>query len=312
MSQHAPAIDVIVAAWRAAPTIERAILSALAQAEVARVIVVDDCSPDETARVAAACDSGDGRLLVLRQPVNAGPSAARNRAIAVSTSPWIAILDADDWLEPGRFAGLLAYARDVDIVADDVLTLIEGEATAPRAMLGNITVPQLVDLATFVRSNIAHRRSDRAELGFVKPILRRDFLAAHDVQYREDMRLGEDYELYARALALGGRMLLVPPQGYVYVQSPFSLAGTHGIDDLRRLRDCDDALPAPNAAAKVALRAHRDSIDCKLQWRLLIEAVKARDLRAGLTTFTRSSTVSLFLAEQLARQAWERCMAFTR
>src|SRR5271163_4317443 len=44
----ANSVDVIVAAWNRASTIERAVLSALAQPEVRSVIVIDDCSTDDT------------------------------------------------------------------------------------------------------------------------------------------------------------------------------------------------------------------------------------------------------------------------
>lgn len=304
-------IDVIVAAWRAESTIARAVRSALDQPEVARVIVVDDASPDGTVAAAQACDRGDGRLVVLQQPANAGPAAARNRAIDAGSAPWIAILDADDWFEPGRFAGLLAYSQDADVVADNLLTVTEDEPAHPRPMLGDVDGPVSIDLVTFVTSNVAHRLRERRELGFVKPIFRRSFLDRLALRYRPELRLGEDYELYARALANGARMLLVPAQGYVYVQSAGSLAGTHRTEDLQRLRDADDGLLAIGGLDKrgrAALRAHRTSVDCKLQWRRFIDAWKAREPVTLLGTLTRSPRVSLFLAEQLGMQVLRRSL----
>jgi succinoglycan biosynthesis protein ExoU len=70
MPDESAAIGVVIAAWNAAPTIGRAIASALVQPEVAEVIVVDDASADETMAAALAADDG--------------PAAARNRAIAES------------------------------------------------------------------------------------------------------------------------------------------------------------------------------------------------------------------------------------
>ena len=100
-------VAVIIAAMNASATIARAIISALADRNVREVIVVDDASSDDTAAVARAADDGSNRLTVLVQPANAGPAAARNRAIDASSSPLIAILDADDFLLPGRFDALL-------------------------------------------------------------------------------------------------------------------------------------------------------------------------------------------------------------
>jgi succinoglycan biosynthesis protein ExoU len=90
-------ICVIIAARDAAATVGRAIRSALAEPEVAEVLLVDDGSRDRTADEALAADDGTGRLLVLSLDRNRGPAFARNHAIARSTAPLLSILDADDF-----------------------------------------------------------------------------------------------------------------------------------------------------------------------------------------------------------------------
>ena len=304
-------ITVVIAAYNAAGTIARAIRSALAEPEVAEIVVVDDASTDETAALARACDDGSGRLRVLVQPSNAGPSAARNRAIRESVAPWIAILDADDFFLPGRARGLLSFAADADLVADDLWQVEEGAETGPRRnMLRPSPAGSLpVSLREFVYSNVTKRGVQRAELGFIKPIIRRAFLETHGVTYREDMRLGEDYELYVHALGHGARLLLVPAQGYVAVVRPDSLSGRHSEDDLRRLRDCDAGLEQKlslDDADKAALRAHYLSVDCRLQWRNLILAVKQRSVPAALACFHRPYPVPFYLAGKLAGQLYLR------
>ncbi|MEB3168797.1 MAG: hypothetical protein VKK97_08705, partial [Synechococcaceae cyanobacterium] len=92
-------------------------------------------------------------------------------------------------------------------------------------------------------------------------------------------------ELYARALALGARFLLLPPQGYLCVVRSGSLSRRHGADDLRRLRDCDAelaTLPGLDTADRKALRRHAASIECRLQWHLLQAALKRGDLRGAM------------------------------
>ncbi len=97
-------ICVVIPAFDAAATIARAVRSALAEREVSEVIVVDDASRDATAAAAARADDGSGRLRLIRFDANRGPAAARNAAIAASRAPFVAILDADDYLVAGRFA----------------------------------------------------------------------------------------------------------------------------------------------------------------------------------------------------------------
>ncbi len=306
MTASAP-ITVIIAAYNAEATIARAITSALAQPEAAEVVVVDDASRDGTIAIAKAADDGTSRLQVIAQSPNAGPAAARNKAIAASLSPWITVLDADDFMLPGRLKGLLAASMDADLIADDMWQVPENSVDGARtALIGDrLALPRTVTLTQFVLSNVTDTRRERAELGFIKPLMRREFLANHGIRYQEHMRLGEDYELYTRALAHGARLLLLPAQGYISVVRPNSLSSLHSERDLQNLRDCDDALgniKALNADEKKALHQHYLSVDCRLQWRLLINAVKQKNIGAALKCFMRPWPVPAFLAGQLYEQ----------
>ena len=236
-------VSVIIAAYNASAYIARTVASALAEPDVSEVIVIDDASTDDTAGRALTAGAGNSKLKVLVQKQNAGPSAARNRAIRESTAPWITVLDADDFFMSGRMKGLLAYANDTDFIADDMWQVAESNINGEKTKLLGLTnqPPQQIDFLKFVLSNITCSKRQRAELGFIKPLMRREFLAKHNITYQEQMRLGEDYELYARSLALGARMVLIPAQGYVSVVRPNSLSGNHSINDviaMPRYKNC--------------------------------------------------------------------------
>jgi succinoglycan biosynthesis protein ExoU len=288
---HAPAqginarreVAVIVAAWRASATIGRAVASALNQSETAEVVVVDDCSNDDGATLAAAraADDGTGRLKVIALDKNSGPARARNAAIAASRAPWVAILDSDDFMEAGRLAALLALAHEgYDLIADDLLQTREGRPLSegkPIWFRDNQT-PIDVNFSLFVASSIPRAGRGRGEMAFIKPLMRRAFLERHQLSYNEAMRLGEDYDLYARALSLGGRMRLVPYVGYVSVWRTTSLSATHNRADLREYEASDDRLLTSDTLAeaeKWLVREHRFSTRIRIVWIDFMEALKA-------------------------------------
>lgn len=303
-NQPTDRVAVIIAAYHAEATIARAVRSALEQPQAAEVVVVDDASRDGTVQAALAADDGSGRLRVLIQPSNAGPSAARNRAIAATGAPWITILDADDFFLGGRIGGLLDYVGwDVDIVADDLWQVSVDDVDGARNCLFDFPLdePRMLSFEAFVLGNITRARS-RGELGFIKPLISRSFLKQHMMQYDETLRLGEDYALYARMLAAGARMLLVPAQGYVSVVRPDSLSALHSEQDLRRLRDSDVGLLTfenLTRADKRAIRQHYRSVDCRLQWRALIRAKKERNPFAVWDCFMKPPSIVFYLVRQI-------------
>lgn len=302
-------VAVLIAAYNAERTIARAVASALAQPEVTEVCVVDDLSKDGTVAAALACDDGAGRLKVIRQTVNQGPAAARNRGIDETRAPLIAVLDADDYLLAGRTQGLLAHRHDAELICDDLLRVFEGAEDARPQPAWDIAAAVPISFETFVERNVPRGGAARQELGFLKPLIRRSFLDAHGLRYRDDLRLGEDFDLYARALALGARMLLTPAAGYVAVMSAGSLSGRHSEHDLVRLRDASARLGEirrMSGSERRALRRHAANLDCKVAWLRLIEAVKARDLRGVAAPFLRPGPVPAYLVARLAEQVVER------
>jgi glycosyltransferase involved in cell wall biosynthesis len=81
------------------------------------LILVDDCSTDNTPDIAKRYQMQDDRVLVLSLPVNSGPAIARNAGIRVARGEWIGILDSDDVAMPSRFEKQMKLAdRDKGLV----------------------------------------------------------------------------------------------------------------------------------------------------------------------------------------------------
>ena len=104
-----PSVSVIVAAYNAAETIERAVASVVAQTRHDwELLIVDDGSTDATPRILRRLTRADGRIRAIRLARNSGSAAARNVAWRAARTPWIAVLDADDAWHPNKLAVHLA------------------------------------------------------------------------------------------------------------------------------------------------------------------------------------------------------------
>lgn len=268
-------VCVIITARNAAATVGDAVRSALIQPEVAEVIVVDDASSDETAAAARQAAAGDARLNVLRNDTNLGPAAGRNRAIAASQAPLLAILDADDYFLPGRFAMLLRVGG-WEMAADNIAFVPETSGPLQAADLP-MTQPGLraLSLAEFAAGNLHRKRAtQRGELGFLKPVLSRAFLDRHDLRYDEGLWLGEDFDIYVRMLTKGARFLVSNGCGYVARVRARSLSGQHRTADLGRLlQACRTHLrdPALPEAARNPLARHLDEVRARYLLRSFLD-----------------------------------------
>lgn len=288
-----PKVAIIIAAYNASKTILGALESALFQPEVAEIIVIDDCSSDETKKIVSKAAESDSRIILIEQPFNQGPSAARNRGLAHSTSPFVAVLDSDDIFLPGRFARI--FAQDGwDLCADNIRftrdssTLQENNAKGAEG--ARVCT---VDFETFVTGNIGDRSTRRRELGFLKPVIRRDFLNAHGLQFDERCRLGEDFVLYSNILARGARFIVLEESGYAALERDNSLSAVHSICHLSAfLRACRELAEANilTTPERVALDRHSRLISEKISHREILKIRRLQGAGAAIWAMTKKPT----------------------
>ena len=60
------------------------------------LILVDDCSTDQTISVIKEIQKTDDRIHLIKSTVNSGPAVSRNKGIAKATGTYMTFLDADD------------------------------------------------------------------------------------------------------------------------------------------------------------------------------------------------------------------------
>ena len=182
-------VTVVIPAYNRPDLVARAVRSALAQRPrpPAEVIVVDDCSADETGAAARAAGAR-----VIRHEVNQGEGAARNTAIRAATQEWVAMLDSDDEWLPGHLAALWPHAEGRVILGSTAVARGDG----PEQLWGRARATPLV-----LRSPAELLDGGNALVNS-GVVARRDALLAAGL-FREQMKRGADLDLWLRVLEHG-------------------------------------------------------------------------------------------------------------
>lgn len=95
---NGPKVSVILPAYNAESGIQVAIESILGQTwQNIELLVVDDCSSDQTVEVVESYMQQDARIKLFSTPENSGPYIARNIALQAATGEYVTVNDADDW-----------------------------------------------------------------------------------------------------------------------------------------------------------------------------------------------------------------------
>ncbi len=196
---------VAIAARNAAPTIARAIRSAL-DTHPAALLLVDDHSTDDTARIAQ--DAACGRLRVIRPDEHHGLGHARATALAHVDTPYLVWLDADDALEPTRVERLVSLMdRENADVAADAVDLYRGDT---GAFLRN------VPMSGFLFNGLPGlpRLFERNYLPGLAQVAVRTAFARQIGGYDSTLRASEDLDFALRAVVSGARFALSRDVGY--------------------------------------------------------------------------------------------------
>lgn len=106
-------VSIIMPAYNAATYISKTIESIIAQTyRNWELLIVDDCSSDNTAEVIVGF--GDERIRYLKNEKNSGAAISRNYALREAKGRWIAFLDADDLWEPNKLERQLEFMINND------------------------------------------------------------------------------------------------------------------------------------------------------------------------------------------------------
>ena len=117
--QNRPFLSVVMPIYNVEEYLRTAIQSVLSQSFFdIEIILVDDCSPDNSAKICAEYVENYDFITYIKHEHNMGLSAARNSGIEASRGKYIWFMDPDDCLEGELFQKVFdeVFARDYEVV----------------------------------------------------------------------------------------------------------------------------------------------------------------------------------------------------
>jgi glycosyltransferase EpsH len=229
-------VSVVVPIYKVEKYLERCLDSITAQHyRPIEVILVNDGSPDGCAEIIRRYEARYPFIQSILQQ-NSGPGIARNAGIARAKGQYLALVDADDYLEPdylGRLVGL-AERNQADIAVCGFYFNLPNGLKIPAPPL------------TF-QKNISGEQAARMSLNYLKisifvwnKLYRRSLFSEQAFSFP-----GEPYEDVAtacRILLLARRVSITSRPYYHYCWNRTGISGTFGVQSLAGYLQSVDAV----------------------------------------------------------------------
>lgn len=177
-----PLVSIAMSTFNSSSTITHVLESLTGQSyRNIEILIVDDCSTDNTIELARQFATADGRIRVFEQAKNGGTYRARNRALLEAKGEFFTCNDSDDWAHPERIQSLmrpLLMNRSTVATMGSLLRLNRDVGVKPK-IKGYVHVDQ---------SSLCYRRE----------------WALSNIGFYEDVLFGADSEFSARLAKVAG------------------------------------------------------------------------------------------------------------
>ena len=145
-------VSIIMPSYNTAPYIKESIQSVLNQSyKNWELIIVDDCSTDETDEIMA--NINDSRIKYFKNEKNFGAAISRNKALREAKGQWIAFLDSDDlwmpekldkqisFMEQNGYAFSYTNYEEIDVNGNKTDVLVSGPKKITKIGMQNYCWP---------------------------------------------------------------------------------------------------------------------------------------------------------------------------
>lgn len=256
-------VTVIIPIYNAEPYLAQCLDSVLAQTHRdLEVLCLNDGSTDASPNIMASYAERDERIRVIDKK-NEGYGATCNRGLAEAQGAWISIVEPDDWIEPGMYADMLAFAgalgNPVDIIKTPYWRIWMPDTSEQRKLNCSYKSRIKPPRQPFAIRDAAHLLTHHPSIW--SALYRKGFLDELGIRFREFPGAGwADNPFLVETLCQTDRIAYLDTPYYCYREETpaksklFALNNT--LMPLERWNDMMDALERIGVRDEAVLRAH--------------------------------------------------------
>lgn len=189
-----PTLTIIMAAYNAGATLDIAIKSVQAQTYTDwELIVVNDCSKDNTLEIADSFAKSDPRIRVISNESNLGVSITRKKALDTAKGEWIAVLDSDDIWDQYKLEKQFALAEKEN--ADLVFTGSAFIDNDGNPINWQLHVPENISYRELLKQNLVSNSS---------VLVKKEF---YEQFYAADKSIYSDFAMWLKMAKAGYKII---------------------------------------------------------------------------------------------------------
>jgi glycosyltransferase involved in cell wall biosynthesis len=207
----APLVSIVLPTYNGARYLDDSVRSCLAQTHTNwQLIIVDDCSTDDTPLRIAQYISADSRIQSVRHETNRKLPAALNTGFRVARGDFLTWTSDDNYYLPEALQSMLTFLEshpEAGMVYTDWTMVEENDGSAQRMVVGD---PNDLIIENRIGPCFLYRRQVKEVIG----------------SYAEDLFLAEDYDYWLR-VSRHFRLLPLHQNLYYYRCHGMSLKSRH-------------------------------------------------------------------------------------
>jgi glycosyltransferase involved in cell wall biosynthesis len=223
-------ISIIVPVYNTGKYLKRCLESIISQKfEDIEIIVVNDCSPDDSLNIIKEFMKKDNRISLIDKQRNEGLSAARNSGIKIAKGEYIIHIDSDDWIEKEYFLETYQNAKkyDADIIITDFYKDFDnGKINYIKDQAENINKEDMLENIFLMN----------AYPSVCNKLIRRELYIKNNIYHPIGVAIGEDLCTTPKLIYYAKNIYKYNKPFLHYIQTPDSMIRTK-IRELNKLKE---------------------------------------------------------------------------